>query len=107
MTLQIGFGLLPTNYNASLNLLFLITSGQKEALATALGAIRGLFFIPEPKKLARNEKIVLYLWRYKHITHLFLLSGNDNPYRNIDDCLAMGHARETWRKIYGRDVVCL
>ena len=67
----------------------------------------GAFFIPEPKKLARNEKIVLYLWRYKHITHLFLLSGNDNPYRNIDDCLAMGHARETWRKIYGRDVVCL
>lgn len=26
------------------------------------------------------------------------LSGNDNPYRNIDDCLAMGYARETWRK---------
>jgi len=26
------------------------------------------------------------------------LAGTDNPYRNIDDCLAMGYARETWRK---------
>ena len=28
----------------------------------------------------------------------YLLAGKDNPYRNIDDCLAMGYARETWRK---------
>ena len=63
------------------------------------------FFIPEPKKLARNEKIVLYLCRKLHITALFL-AGNDNPYRNIDDCLAMGHARETWR-IYTAEMLCV
>ena len=37
---------------------------------------------------------------------LYLLAGNDNPYRNIDDCLAMGHARETWC-IYTAEMLCV
>ena len=52
-------------------------------------------------------KKLSYICGAHYISIIYLLSGNDNPYRNIDDCLAMGHARETWRKIYGRDVVCL
>ena len=36
----------------------------------------------------------------------YLLAGNDNPYRNIDDCLAMGRVRETWRK-YTAEMRCV
>ena len=43
-------------------------------------------------------KKLSYICGAHYISIIYLLSGNDNPYRNIDDCLAMGHARETWRK---------
>ena len=39
--------------------IFLITNGRNGDYGQATGEIRW-FFIPEPKKLARNEKIVLY-----------------------------------------------
>ena len=47
-----------------------------------------------------------YICGAHYISIIYLLSGNDNPYRNIDDCLAMGHARETWR-IYTAEMRCV
>ena len=52
-------------------------------------------------------KKMSYICSAYNISPIFyLLAGNDNPYRNIDDCLAMGRARETWRK-YTAEMRCV
>lgn len=51
-------------------------------------------------------KKLSYICGAHYISIIYLLSGNDNPYRNIDDCLAMGHAWETWR-IYTAEMRCV
>ena len=52
-------------------------------------------------------KKLSYICGAYNISPIFcFLSGNDNPYRNIDDCLAMGRVRETWRK-YTAEMRCV
>ena len=77
-----------------------------QALATALGEIRGLFIFPMPKNLHEMKKLSYLCGAYNIYPILYLLAGNDNPYRNIDDCLAMGRVRETWRK-YTAEMRCV